>query len=71
MGGLGSAVAEILAEHAGPCRLKRLGHPDRWLGQGIPEDLMHAGGFDEDAIVCAVESLTGMKLAPDEAWDAP
>jgi transketolase len=71
VGGLGSAVAEIVAENGVPCRLKRLGHPDRWLGMGIPEDLMHAGGFDEDAIVRAIEELTGTRLQADEAWDTP
>jgi transketolase len=71
VGGLGSAVAEVLAESGSACRLKRLGHPDRWLGMGVPEDLMHAGGFDEDAIVGAVEALTGTELESDEAWDAP
>ncbi|MGC4086671.1 MAG: transketolase C-terminal domain-containing protein [Polyangiaceae bacterium] len=71
IGGLGSAVAEVLAEHGSGVRLKRLGHPDRWLGMGVTEDLMHSGGFDEDAIVAAVEELSGARLARDETWPTP
>jgi transketolase len=34
IGGLGSAVAEVLAEHGSPTRLHRLGVPDRWAPAG-------------------------------------
>jgi transketolase len=71
IGGLGSAVAEILAESAKGYAFRRLGHRDEWLGMGVPEDLMHRGGFDEDAIVTAVEQLSRTRLEPDSDWDSP
>lgn len=71
IGGLGSAVAEALAESGKSHVLRRLGHRDCWLGMGVSEDLMHSGGFDEDAIVSAVQELVGVTLEPDEAWDQP
>lgn len=71
IGGLGSAVAEVLAESGKGYAFCRLGHRDRWLGMGVPEDLMHQGGFDEDAIVAAIEQLTRKRLEPDRDWDDP
>jgi len=69
IGGLGGAVAELLAESGKSHVLRRLGHQDRWLGMGVPEDLMHTGGFDEDAIVAAVEQLLKIRVERDEDWD--
>jgi len=71
IGGLGSAVAEVLAESGKSHVLRRLGHRDCWLGMGVSEDLMHTGGFDEDAIVATVQALVGVSLDPDEEWDEP
>jgi transketolase len=71
IGGLGSAVAEVLAETGKGYAFCRLGHRDQWLGMGVPEDLMHEGGFDEDAIVAAIEQLTQKRLEPDGDWDDP
>jgi transketolase len=68
VGGLGSAVADVLAEHGATCALRKLGHPDRWLGMGIPEDLMHAAGFDEDGIVRAVAELLRVEAPRDDDW---
>ncbi|HXK18263.1 MAG TPA: transketolase C-terminal domain-containing protein, partial [Polyangiaceae bacterium] len=69
IGGLGSAVAELLAESGKSHLLRRLGHQDCWLGMGVPEDLMHSGGFDEDAIVAAVEALLQIRVERDQDWD--
>jgi transketolase len=71
VGGLGSVVAETLAERGEGHVLRRLGHADCWLGMGVAEDLMNAGGFDEDAIVAAVQQLVGVALERDEEWDQP
>jgi len=46
----------------------KLGHPDRWLGMGIPEDLMAAGGFDEDAVLAALFRFTGRAAPYDDDW---
>ncbi len=68
IGGLGSAVAEVVAASGKGCALRRLGHQDRYLGMGIPEDLMHLGGFDEDAIFAAVCALRQVQPSPDDDW---
>ncbi len=60
IGGLGSAVAEVLAHSGLACRVRALGHPDRFLGAGVPEDLMHASGVDEDGMLAALGELLGV-----------
>ncbi len=69
IGGLGSAVAEVVAERGLACRFTRLGHPDRFLPMGVPEDLMHLGGFDADAILAALCAQLRMAPPADEDWD--
>lgn len=69
IGGLGSAVAEVVAGAGIACKLHKLGHQDRWLGMGVPEDLMHTGGFDEDAIFAALCALRGVTPAVDDDWE--
>jgi transketolase len=68
IGGLGSAVADVLARENVRCELVKLGHPDRWLGMGVPEDLMHEAGFDEDAIARALFAFAGVTPEPDDDW---
>jgi len=67
-GGLGGAVAEVVAREGIACRVHRLGHQDRWLGMGVPEDLMSKGGFDEDAIFAAAFSLLGRECPAPRAF---
>jgi transketolase len=69
IGGLGSAVADVIAASGKACGLRKLGHPDRWAGMGIPEDLIHAAGFDDDGILAAIEELLGVQVPTDEDWD--
>jgi transketolase len=69
IGGLGSAVADVIARSAKGCAFRMLGHPDRYLGMGVPEDLMHLGGFDEDAVLQAVCELKQVTVTPDDDWD--
>ncbi len=69
IGGLGSAVAEVIAQSGRACALRRLGHQDRYLGMGVPEDLMHLGGFDEDAILAAVCALRRVAVSADDDWE--
>jgi len=51
-GGLGSSVAEVIAEHGLSCPVIRLGIPDVFGLVGQPEELFHYYGFDADGI-CA------------------
>jgi len=59
IGGLGSAVAEIIAEE-GRGRLVRLGVPDRRLGSCPPTELAGMVGQDVEDIVLAVRRHIGL-----------
>lgn len=48
-GGFGSAVAEIVSESA-PCRLLRLGFPDRFMESGDDDALFSGMGLDAEGI---------------------
>ncbi len=68
IGGLGSAAACVIAESGKACLFKRLGHPDAFSPMGIPEDLIHLSGFDDDGILAAISAL--MKQAiPEDDWN--
>jgi transketolase len=69
IGGLGSAVAEVIAESGMACALRRLGHQDCFLPMGVPEDLMHIGGFDEDAILAAIAAMAGVDFDEAQDWE--
>lgn len=57
IGGLGSAVAEVLADEGIACKFKRLGIPDLFPGFGEPEDFYHQYGYDADGIYAAAKTL--------------
>lgn len=56
-GGLGSAVAEWLADNKIEVPLRRIGVPDTFIPQGTPAQLQHMAGIDTEAIVRAVEEV--------------
>lgn len=57
IGGLGSAVAEVVAEHA-PCRLRRIGIPDVFCDHvGGQKELLTTYGVTADRIVEAAQFL--------------
>jgi transketolase len=56
IGGLGSAVAEVLAEGA-PCKMKRVGVQDTFGESGAPDELMRKYGLTKENIVNAVKGL--------------
>lgn len=66
--GLGSAVADVIAAAGKACAFRKLGHPDRWAGMGIPDDLIHAAGFDDDGILGAIEAVMKITVPTDEDW---
>lgn len=51
MAGLGSAVAEVLAPEAIPCRQIMIGVQDRFGESGTPDELLKAYGLDANSIV--------------------
>jgi transketolase len=59
VGGLGSAVAEVMAEHGIGKRLVRLGLRDTYAHGASKAYLMRTYGLDAMALVRAVEELTG------------
>jgi transketolase len=69
MGGLGSAVGEIITESGKACAFKRLGVPDCYSIVGYPEDLYHYYKFDADGIVETVSELMRLEIEEDENWE--
>ena len=56
IGGLGSAVAEVLAEQC-PAKLKRVGVSDRYTESGPAEALIHHYGLDGEGVYSAVKAF--------------
>lgn len=56
IGGLGSAVAEILGESC-PAPMRRIGVQDRWGESGEPEELLEAFGLKSKNIIQAAEEV--------------
>jgi transketolase len=59
IGGLGSAVAEVLAEAGAATRLRRLGIPDTFAPIGYAPELYAHYGLDADGIARAVREMLG------------
>jgi transketolase len=57
VGGLGSAVAEALAEAGAGVRLRRLGVPDRWAPAGSVEHIRSVLGLDAAGIAGCVREV--------------
>ncbi|HTT70939.1 MAG TPA: transketolase C-terminal domain-containing protein [Anaeromyxobacteraceae bacterium] len=66
VGGLGSEVAEVLAELGGGARLHRLGLPDCFAHGASRPYLMRKYGLDATALVRKVEEVMGRKLGVSE-----
>jgi transketolase len=69
MGGLGSAVAEVIVESGKACAFRKLGVPDCYAIVGYPEDLYHFYKFDSDGIVETVSELMRLEIEEDEDWE--
>jgi transketolase len=69
IGGLGGAVAEVIAESGMSCAFKRLGLQDTFSPIGFHEDLMSIHGIDTNGIVTAVRELLNMDFEDDEDWE--
>lgn len=66
-GGIGSLVAEIMADHGVGKRLIRLGLKDTYAHGGSRPYLMRYYGLDASALVSGIEKLLGRKFAITEA----
>ena len=65
IGGAGSRVATLLAEHAHPVSLLMLGLPDAFVDQGTPAELLRDCGLDADSILASVRQRLAV-IAPDQ-----
>lgn len=62
IGGLGGAIAETLVETR-PCRMARIGMPDRFGESGAPEDLYKKFGLTGQAVAARTQELLGRRAA--------
>jgi transketolase len=62
-GGLGTSVAEVMAENAISARLKRIGVQDTFTHGGGKDYLLSYYGLDERALATAVQDITGARLS--------
>ena len=69
IGGLGSAVAEVVVEAGKGCAFKKLGHPDKFAPIGLQEDIMAEVGIDSNGIIAAVREVMKADFEEDDNWD--
>lgn len=69
IGGLGSAVAEVVVESGKGCAFKKLGIQDQFAPIGLHEDIMNMVGIDSNGIINAVRDLMKMDFEEDDDWD--
>lgn len=71
IGGLGSAVAEVLAEAGAATPLRRVGIPDTYAQASSAPWLFHQHGLHVGALVAAVWAAAGRSGDPPPAADVP
>ncbi len=69
LGGLGSAVAEVVVESGKGCAFKKLGVPDKFAPIGLHEDIMAELGIDANGIIAAVREVMKADFELDDDWD--
>ena len=69
MGGLGSAVADVVAKSGKACAFKMLGHQDAFSTIGLHEDLMSIAKIDANGIAEAIAEVMHQDFEEDDAWD--
>ncbi len=69
IGGLGSAVAEVVAGSGKACAFQSLGIPDTYSIIGLHEDLMAYYKIDTNGILENVRALMGRDFEEDENWE--
>ena len=68
-GGLGDAVASVIAESGKGCVFQKHGMQDQFSTIGYAEDLYSYYGFDANGIVDKVREMMGREYEPDENWE--
>ena len=69
IGGLGSAVAEVMAQAGKGCAFRMLGHQDKFAPIGLHEDIMSEVGIDTNGIIAAVREVMKADFEEDDNWD--
>ena len=67
-GGLGSAVAEVIADYGKPCKFKMLGHDNSFSTIGLQEDLLAIAGIDANGITNTISKLIDVDFDTDLSW---
>lgn len=68
-GGLGSAVADVIAESGKGCAFEKVGIPDCYCEVGYPEDLYSHYNLDTDGIIAKVREVMGKDFEEDDDWE--
>jgi transketolase len=69
IGGLGTAVADVIAASGKGCAFRKLGIDDQFVSHGYPEDLMNLYKIDTDGIAECIREVMGMDFEEDEDWE--
>jgi transketolase len=69
IGGLGSAVADVIAESGKGCAFEKVGLPDVYSEVGYPEDLYSYYKLDSDGICEKIREVMGKDFEEDDNWD--
>jgi transketolase len=69
LGGLGTAIADVIAASGKGCVFAKVGLPDCYSEVGYPEDLYSHYGIDTDGIVGRVRELMKREYEADEDWE--
>ena len=69
IGGLGSAVAEVIGDLGKGCAFKRVGVMDEFSIVGYPDDLYHNLKLDSDGVIETVRKILGKEYEEDEDWE--
>ncbi len=69
IGGLGDAVADVIARTGKGCAFRKLGYPDTFSKVGYYDDLLHDYGLDADGILDAISVVLKAEFETDEDWE--
>ncbi len=69
IGGMGSAVSEVISDYGKGCAFKRCGVPDQFAPIGLHEDIMSILKIDANGIIEAVKEVMHKDFELDDDWD--
>jgi transketolase len=69
VGGLGSAVADVIAASGKGCVFRKLGYQDEYPIVGAPDDLLNRYGLDADGILGTIGQVLKAEFEADEDWE--